>query len=72
MIFGRGSEKRQTVFKYKRRLLEIVNSFKYLEVIFSKNGKFTECIKSLMMQGTRAMFSILNKPRRLHVPVGMQ
>ena len=72
LVFGRGSKKRQKVFRYKGRLLEIVNSFKYLGVIISKNDKFNECKKSYMMLGTRAMFSILKKSRKLHLPVDIQ
>ena len=42
VVFGRGTKKIQNILKYKGKLLEIVNSFKYLGVIFSKNGRFTE------------------------------
>ena len=56
-------------FYYNDELLEIVDSFKYLGVIFNYNGNFGASIKHMADQGTKAMFSLLSKSRRLNLPL---
>lgn len=57
------------MFTYMGRRLEQVESFKYLGVKFNWNGKFTECKKHLRDQGLRAMYAIINKGRKLQLPL---
>ena len=67
MIFSR--RKVDFNFTYRGRELETVSSFKYLGVVISSNGKYTDCKKHLEGQGTKAMYCILRKGRRLQLPV---
>lgn len=50
----------------------MVDNFKYLGVLFSCNGKFTECKKQLYLQSQRAMFSIIRKSRLKQLPIDVQ
>lgn len=64
-----GKRKVNHQFTYEREILETVDQFKYLGVVFSNNGKYTKCIKHLYAQGLKAMYSIIRKGRLLHLPV---
>ena len=72
-IFGNRKAKSNTYkFLYNNSNLEIVETFRYLGIVFNFNGKFTMCKKSLKAQAMKAMFSLLNKCRRLELPIDMQ
>lgn len=59
-------------FKLNNQLLEHVYSYKYLGITFNFNGKFNNGIKELKDQGRRAMFSLLQKSRHLHLDISVQ
>jgi hypothetical protein len=67
VIFSRRKPKSR--FTYKGEEIEIVQHFKYLGVIISSNGKYTETKKHLQSQGTKAMYCILRKGRKLQLPI---
>ncbi len=56
-------------FYYKNIELEIVDNFKYLGILFSKNGKFLQARKAVLSQSTRAMFMVLSKISKLCLPI---
>jgi hypothetical protein len=49
--------------------METVKQFKYLGVIISSNGKYTECKKHLFNQAQRAMYSVISKGRLHQLPI---
>jgi hypothetical protein len=67
VIFSR--RKVDAQFRYMGQVLETVQQFKYLGVIISSNGKYTECKKHLYNQGLKAMYAIISKGRLLQLPV---
>ena len=67
-IFGNRKAKTDNYrFIYDNKHLEIVDTYKYLGVLFKYNGKFNDHKKLLKAQANKAMFSLLNKSRRLHL-----
>jgi len=52
--------------------LELIDNFAYLGVQFSFNGKFLKTKKKLLDQALKAMYSVLQKARKLYLPVEMQ
>ena len=69
VIFSKRKPKKLPVFKYHNNVLEIVDEFKYLGVIFKSNGYFKSCKLHLKEQATKAMFALLSKGRVLQLPV---
>ena len=73
MIFANRKVKRDHYnFKLGEDNLEIVDSFKYLGIHFSYNGKFTVAINNLASMAERAMYSLYKKSRSLQLPVDIQ
>ena len=59
-------------FILNERKLQIVYSYKYLDVHINYNGKLTVAKNELYCKGTRAMFSLLRKCKKLQFPVAIQ
>ena len=59
-------------FTYNGKPIEIVDSFKYLGIMFKYNGKFDECKKRLYDQASKAMFSLLSKSHELDLPLDIR
>ena len=57
LCFGR---KVKHVFMLNGEQLEQVESFKYLGVVFSRNGRFTNAIKENLENARKAMFTLRN------------
>jgi len=51
---------------------EVVNTFKYLGVIFSKNRRFQVAKEHSVDQARKALFSLYTKIRKLYLPVDCQ
>jgi hypothetical protein len=70
------ASRRVKVGKFKFKIgdyeLEQVDSFVYLGVPFSHNGRFEKCKKQRSEAGQRAMFSLLSKIRTLGLPISLQ
>ena len=45
MIFGDYSRKRATLFSIDGHVIETVKEFKYLGVLFTRNGRFVQHVK---------------------------
>ena len=58
-------------FMYNGQELD-VDSFVYLGTMFSYNGSFIKNNQSLYDQARKAMFAVLSKSRKLHLPVDIQ
>ena len=69
VIFEKRKARRQPKFLYNNEELEIVESFKYLGVIFNYTGNFRKCKMYVKDQATKAMFALLSKGRRLKLPI---
>ena len=70
-----GDRKKTTTaarFTFNGGELEIVDSFKYLGILFNYNGKFALCKNALREQATKAMFALLNKCRKFNLPIDIQ
>ena len=73
VIFSKSSCKNKgTEFTYANKRVELVESFKYLGVLFKSNGKFHLARKALFEQASKAMFSVLTKTRTYNLNVDVQ
>lgn len=59
-------------FSYRGRELEIVDYYKYLGVVFHRNGSFKQHKEVACEQARKAMYSILRKGRELSLPIDIQ
>ena len=59
MVFRKGGIlPRDLKFNYNGKEINIVNTFSYLGVIFSTNGSFSDCQKTLSGQAQKAIFKL--------------
>ena len=73
LVFSNRKIKKENYnFKLGEDTLEIVDTFKYLGIQFSYNGKFTYAIKDLCSMAERAMYSLYKKARSLQLPIDIQ
>ena len=59
------------VFTFNNEELEVVNSFKYLGIEFSRTGTFFKGKKSAYEQGLKATFSLLQTARKQKLPLSI-
>ena len=59
-------------FKLNGKYLDHVTCFKYPGITFNYNGKCNVGVKEVKEQGRRAMLSLLQKSRLLHLPISVQ
>jgi hypothetical protein len=69
MIFYSRNNREQ--FYYNDTKLEVVNSYKYLGIVFSRTGNFYQARKLNFEKAQRAMFSLLRSSRRKKLPVSV-
>ena len=68
LVFGdRPGRNRDIVIKNKR--FEIVDTFKYLGIVFSKNRKFAKARSYVSEQAKKALSSLYVKIRKLNLPL---
>ena len=65
MVFTKGRLPNNVTFTYNDIVLDIVNEFNYLGVIFTNTGNFSKAKKANVDKATRAMYDIL-KQGRIH------
>ena len=65
-VFGKDTDTQ--VYSWNNTILEKTQSYKYLGVWFTKNGKFTKAKKHLADQAKKTMFSLQSTIARLHHP----
>ena len=52
--------------------IEIVDSYKYLGLVFSKSGSLAVSKRHIAQQGVKAMYALITKARQLSLPVDIQ
>lgn len=72
IIFGDYSRRRTVSFSIAGEEVEIVKDFKYLGVLFTKNGRFVQHIKNLSTIACKAMYLLRKRIVNLHLPVDCQ
>lgn len=72
IIFSRGKVKKLPVFYLNDVIIDIVDDYKYLGIIFQYNGKFSRAQKHLYDQASKAMFSLIAKSRKFSLPIDLQ
>ena len=63
---------KETNFYYDGNVLDMVEDFVYLGVLFSFNGKFQKAKKRLLGQARKAMFALVAKSRKLGLAISVQ
>ena len=74
MIFTKNNRRAnvQPIFRFNGERIDIVDSYIYLGVEFSKNGKFYKERKRASNQAQKAMFALLKKCRTHNIPIDLQ
>ena len=72
LIFSKGITKQNLHFFYDDSELEIVNEYKYLGILLSRNGSFSQNKKYLAQQANKALFSLFRKSRNLNLSIDLQ
>ena len=70
VIFGKSRGKPN--FSLNDKNIEITNRFKYLGIVFSKNGRFVDAIKNNLEQARKSFFSITKRAFDLNLSVSCQ
>ena len=52
--------------------IDIVDSYKYLGVVFSKSGSFLKAKNHIVQQANKAMFLLLTRIQNLNLPLDLQ
>ena len=71
-IFANRKNQQAPKFIYNGQELAVDDNFVYLGTMFSYNGRFLKNSQRLFDQARKAMFSVLNKSRKLLLPVDIQ
>ena len=72
MTFSRGKITNKNTFYFEEIDLVNTDSYKYLGIIFNYNGKYWVAKQDLLLRGKRAMFALITKARKLHLPIDVQ
>ena len=72
VIFNRHKITEKPVFTLNNEILNVVDDFTYLGIIFMHNGSFSKNRIKLLDQGRKAMYSMLKKCRSLGLPIDLQ
>ena len=67
---SRGNKDLQFTFQSKR--IEIADDYKYLGIVFAKNGSFTLAKKHIAEQANKALFALLKKIKDFDLPYDLQ
>ena len=60
------------VFNFRNHVLETVDSYKYLGLLFNYNDMFKQTKNDLLVRGTRAMFTVPCKACSFNLPIDVQ
>ena len=72
MIFGDYARNSVISFYIAGNIIEIIKDFKYLGVLFTKNGRFFQHIKYLSSLAKKSMQLLRKRILNLHLPVNCQ
>ncbi len=69
IIFQKRKSRTKPIFRLNNEIIEIVDEFRYLGVIFSYHGSFTKCRKALSESATKALFFVLKKTQQYSLDI---
>ena len=69
MIFCKRKGGQQYEFKLYGSNIEIVESYSYIRLTFTYNGKLTLAKKKLVEQAQKALYALYSKTRNLNIPI---
>lgn len=69
IIFSKRKLRQNQTFTLNGTVLEVVENFKYLGLIFQRNGTFKEHRKYICNQARKAMYGVLRRGRELSLPI---
>ena len=73
MVFSRDNfRSNKFCFVYNNKEIEIVTQVKYLGLVLSKSGSFTNAKKDLINRASKAMFAVLRKNRQFNLSIDCQ
>ena len=70
MVIGKNYSKPK--FYIKEELVEVVNSYKYLGVTFTKTGRYIKTMKENIDKARKAFYAMLRKARENSIPIDCQ
>ena len=72
MIFSKGKIRRfNSFFKFGENRVDVVDDYVYLGTTFNFNGKFNKAMARQVLRGKKATFSLVDKVKRLNLPIDM-
>ena len=71
MVISKRKTKVNTIFRYNNQVIEKVDQFQYLGVVFNSRGNFFQAKKHLHTQASKAMHSLLKNIRSNSLPVDL-
>ena len=72
VIFSRGKIRKYPDFRFGEETLEVVDEYVYLGTTFKYNGSFNKAMSKQVTQARRAMFNLIQKARKLSLPIDIQ
>ena len=69
MVISKRKTKVNTIFRYNNQVIEKVDQFQYLGVVFNSRGNFFQAKKHLHTQASKAMHSLVKNIRSNSLPV---
>ena len=69
LFFPRGKLRRHHIFYFKEFILDTVEEYNYLGLVFNYNAKFKIAKSHLYQKGCRAMSALPKKSRNLSLPM---
>ena len=73
VIFNKGGCKiKRFKFMYKENIVEIVNSYQYLGLVFNSNGNFNQAVNVLHDKGRKAIYTLFKKIPNCNAKVGIR
>ena len=72
VIFSRGKVRKSPKFMWGNDVIDRADSYSYLGILFSYDGKFKKAKCDLFARGNRAIVSLIPKCRQLYLPIDVQ
>ena len=69
-FFSKGKLRKHHIFNFGERILDTVDEYNYLGLVFNYSAKFKIAKAHLYQKGCRAMFSLLKKSQKFIFPTG--
>lgn len=72
LIFSKGKLRKVPTFYFNNQEIEMSTQYSYLGIMFNFNGSFKNATSILVEQATRAMYSLLDKVKKMLLPLDIQ